>query len=89
MLIRVKVLLLQVEGELRDGTEVSLAEGSSMGDLVSQLCSRYPLFKHLTTDSSGSLLSFIRVVMGGRVRGKDTVLINNEEVAFYPVMAGG
>lgn len=90
MKVRVKVLLLPVEEELRDGLELDMGEGDTLGDLVMELSHRYPLFRQWLTGGGGGLLPHIRLVVGGVVTGDmETSLSPGTEIALYPAIAGG
>ena len=76
-------------------TELPVAEGSTLGQLVVTLVNRYgdDLASHLYEPNSKNLRSYIRLMVNGRdiafLEEMKTVLRNGDEVLILPPVSGG
>ena len=75
--------------------ELSIAEGSTVKDLLSLMTNRWGdrLSTHLYKPGSDSILPHIRLMVNGRsiefLKGMDTVLQDGDEFLMLPLVAGG
>lgn len=69
--------------------EVEAVDGSTLADLVEQLCREYGTdFRHQIETSQG-----LRIMVNGRenevLQGRETVLKDGDTVTFFPLVFGG
>lgn len=73
--------------------EVSLAEGSTVRDLLRLLQEQRPALAGQTLDGAGKLAPFVGVFVNGRdirhLEGLDTAVGPADEVDIFPPVAGG
>jgi molybdopterin synthase sulfur carrier subunit len=75
--------------------ELPVAEGSTLGQLITTLVNKYgnDLASHLYEPNSKNLRSYIRLMVNGRdiafLEGIETVLRNGDEVLILPPVSGG
>lgn len=76
-------------------TEIELAEGSTVADLVASMKQRWGdrLSSHFIDPVSGSVLPHMRIMVNGRtiafLKGMDTPLAEGDEVLIVPLASGG
>lgn len=68
-------------------------EGRNVAELLQNLDARFPGFRHLCCDDTGSIPAHINIYVNNKeistLDGPDTQLTDNDQVAVIPAMAGG
>ncbi len=91
MKVKIFATLRQVAGTKE--TDIEVAPGETVGDLLKRLVERYPKLKGRLFDEAGELQKSIHVFIRGRdirlKEGLDTVIEEGDELALFPPVAGG
>jgi molybdopterin synthase sulfur carrier subunit len=95
ILVKVRTILtlktIMGSGEI----ELSVSEGSTLGQLITTLVNRFgdELASQLYESNSKSLRSYIRLMVNGRdiafLKGLETALRHGDEVLILPPVSGG
>lgn len=89
----VKVHVTSVIQRVVDGQRELDAEGSTVGELLSNLNSRYPGFAEQIMGADGELHRFVNIYLNDEdvrfLEGKDTPLVDGDIVSILPALAGG
>jgi molybdopterin synthase sulfur carrier subunit len=95
ILVKVRTILtlktIMGSGEI----ELSVSEGSTLGQLITTLVNRFgdELASQLYEPNSKSLRSYIRLMVNGRdiafLKGLETALRHGDEVLILPPVSGG
>ncbi|MBI2123604.1 MAG: MoaD/ThiS family protein [Armatimonadetes bacterium] len=87
--VRVPAPLRKLTGELRTVG----ASGKTVAEVVEDLERQFPGFKARVVDGDGKVLSFVNIFVDNEdvrfLRGLETPLQEDAEVAIIPAMAGG
>lgn len=88
-IVRIRVLVLDVEKELMKGTEVEIPAGISFAEFLDLACRKYPRFKaQLCPD--GKLAPYAKVFFNGKALSDTGIEISpGSEVVFFPAIHGG
>jgi len=69
------------------------ADGTTVGELISNIESNYPGFASRVLDENGDLRRFVNIYLNDEdvryLGGKDTALKDGDSVSFLPALAGG
>jgi molybdopterin converting factor small subunit len=91
--VSVKVKIPTQLRNLTGGEAEILADGSTLGDLVSDLETKHPGFKERILDDSGSVRRFVNVYVNDEdvrfLDGLSTVVSDDATVSIIPAVAGG
>lgn len=88
-IVRVKVLVLDVEKELAGGAGVEIPGRMSFDQFLDYLCQKFPRFR-LHFCPGGSLAPHARVFLDGRaLTGPGGYVQPGSEVVFFPAIHGG
>ncbi|AET64625.1 ubiquitin-like small modifier protein 1 [Methanothrix harundinacea] len=92
MLIRIKAFA-RYRALLGSESEVKLAEGAAVSDLLESLASRSGELRGQLFDDSGRVREDLNVMVNGRhflsLAGEETPLAEGDEVALFPAVVGG
>jgi molybdopterin synthase sulfur carrier subunit len=74
--------------------EFEYIEGSSVGNLVDAILSRYPLMRDVLLDQEGNLYGHVHVFINGRdvpflVNRMETVIKPTDTINIFPAVGGG
>ncbi|MCL6611550.1 MAG: MoaD/ThiS family protein [Peptococcaceae bacterium] len=87
--VRVKVLVLEVEKELMEGTDMEIPAGIYFDEFVDLACRKYPRFKSQLCPE-GKLAPYARVFLNGKALTDTGVKIPpGSELVFFPAIHGG
>ena len=74
-------------------SDLDLAEGKTIGDLLAELSSRYPALRGEMFTPQGELKEFINIFINGRniafLSSMATPLTDGDIIALFPPVAGG
>jgi MoaD family protein len=91
--VSVKVKIPTQLRNLTGGVAEVQADGSTLGDLVTDLESRHPGFKERILDDSGSVRRFVNVYVNDEdvrfLDGLSTAVSDDATVSIIPAVAGG
>ena len=91
MQVRVYATLRSIVGGATVPTEVK--PGQTVGDLVTEMTTRWPDLRPEMVDDQGNLLGRIQIFINGRnirhLNNTDTVLPENGNIAIFPPVGGG
>ncbi|MCC6236226.1 MAG: MoaD family protein [Dehalococcoidia bacterium] len=89
----VKVLVTSVIQKVVDNQRAFTSEGRTIGELISNIDSRYPGFREQLADEQGVLHRFVNIYLNDEdiryLKGADTELTDGDEVSILPALAGG
>lgn len=89
----VKVLVTSVIQKVVDNQRAFTSEGRTIGELISNIDSRYPGFREQLADEKGELHRFVNIYLNDEdiryLKGADTELTDGDEVSILPALAGG
>jgi MoaD family protein len=73
--------------------ELIFSEGNTIGELLAELCDRYPALRQEMFASTGELKEFINIFINGRniafLGDMDTPLTDGDTISLFPPVAGG
>lgn len=74
-------------------TDVDVADGTTVSQLLQMLCDRYGKLRSELFDSPGVLKPYINILKNGRnisfLKDLDTRLDDGDQIAIFPPVAGG
>lgn len=89
----VQVHVTSVIQQVVNGQRQFAADGSTVGELISNIERSYPGFASRVVDENGDLRRFVNVYLNDEdvryLGGKDTALKDGDSVSFLPALAGG
>ena len=89
----VKVLVTSVIQKVVDNQRAFTSEGRTIGELITNIDSRYPGFREQLADDKGELHRFVNIYLNDEdiryLKGADTELTDGDEVSILPALAGG
>lgn len=89
----VKVLVTSVIQKVVDNQRAFTSEGRTIGELITNIDSRYPGFREQLADEKGQLHRFVNIYLNDEdiryLKGADTELTDGDEVSILPALAGG
>ncbi|MFZ5634326.1 MAG: MoaD/ThiS family protein [Bacillota bacterium] len=87
--VRIRVLVLDVEKELTEGTEIESPAGISFAEFLDLACRKYPRFGAQFCPE-GKLAPYARVFLNGKALTDTRADISpGSEVVFFPAIHGG
>lgn len=81
-----------LRGYVENNDEIEV-EGKTVGEILTNLTTRYPKLKNYMYDNNGDLRTFIRLFAGNEdidnLEGLDTVIEDKIDLNIVPAIAGG
>lgn len=79
--------------KLTNNEELIEVNGSTVGEIITELQTRYPGFKERLLDDNGQIRRFVNIYVNEEdvrfLENQDTVLKEGDEVSIIPAIAGG
>ncbi len=90
------MVIIKIPTPLRgyvENKDVIEMEGTTVGEILSNLTKKYPRLKNYMYDNAGNVRSFIRLYAGDEdindLEGLDTVIKGKIDLNIVPAIAGG
>jgi molybdopterin synthase sulfur carrier subunit len=89
----VQVHVTSVIQKAVDGQRQFAADGSTVGEMLQNIESRYPGFRDQVMDQQGQLHRFVNIYLNDEdiryLNGAETALSDGDQVSILPALAGG
>ena len=93
MIISKKVRIPTPLRKLTNNEELVEVNGSTVGEIIGELQTRYPGFQERLLDEKGQIRRFVNIYVNGEdvrfLSGLTTAVKDGDEVSIVPAVAGG